>query len=57
VATEGGMVRVVDAKGNILSTLTTGGNVTKVVAADLNGDGKIQIVAGCDDGFIYGGMK
>ncbi len=51
------MVRVVDAKGNILSTLATGGNVTKLVAADFNGDGKIQIAAGCDNGFIYGDVK
>ena len=26
-------------------------------AADFNGDGKIQIAAGCDDGFVYGDIK
>ncbi len=54
VGTEGGMVRVVDAEGNITSTFKTGGNVTTVTLAARKGDGTMQIVAGADHGHVYG---
>ena len=54
---ERGMVRTVDGPGNILGTCKAGDHVTKVIAADINGDGRPEIVAGADDGFVYGDIK
>jgi len=50
-------VRVLDAQGTILSTFKAGGNVTKVLAADLNADGQPELVAASDDGFVYGNIR
>ena len=57
VATESGTVTVVGAHGKILGAMRCDGDVTKIVAADLVGNGRIQIVAGANDGFVYGNIK
>lgn len=57
VATEGGMVRILNAAGEIISTMSVPDNVRTLVAGDLTGNGTISIAAGCDDGYVYGGVR
>ena len=49
VATEGGMVRLVGADGEILGTMRAGADVAKIVAVDSGDNSSPQIVAGSDD--------
>ena len=45
-------MRLINAAGKLLGIMTTGGDVTKIIAADI-GDGTPRIIAGAEDGFVY----